>query len=162
MIELQILIVISTIAITLAGFAGIVGVFAGNLSSQKIFRLGTLLFQSGVALFASLASLIFYQINDVSSIEAVQKHWVISSCVYIFIATLALIQPTIDIVKSKTYLDFSYDRIYYFLFLLVITLLILNVIFIKEAYLFHTALVINLAYGFVTFFNLVMPSKNEQ
>ena len=162
MIELQILIVISTIAITLAGFAGIVGIFADNLSSQKIFRLGTLLFQSGVALFASLASLIFYQINDVSSIEAGQKHWVISSCVYIFIATLALIQPTIDIVKSKTYLDFSYDRIYYFLFLLVITLLILNVIFIREAYLFHAALVINLAYGFVTFFNLVMPSKNEQ
>ena len=162
MIELQILIVISTIAITLAGFAGIVGIFADNLSSQKIFRLGTLLFQSGVALFASLASLIFYQINDVSSIESGQKHWVISSCVYIFIATQALIQPTIDIVKSKTYLDFSYDRIYYFLFLLVITLLILNVIFIKEAYLFHAALVINLAYGFVTFFNLVMPSKNEQ
>ena len=162
MIELQILIVISTIAITLAGFAGIVGIFADNLSSQKIFRLGTLLFQSGVALFASLASLIFYQINDVSSIEADQKHWVISSCVYIFIATLALIQPTIDIVKSKTYLDFSYDRIYYFLFLLVIAILVLNVIFIKEAYLFHTALVINLAYGFVTFFNLVMPSKNEQ
>ncbi|MFL2698065.1 MAG: hypothetical protein ACJ0F4_02565 [Gammaproteobacteria bacterium] len=162
MIELQILIVISTIAITLAGFAGIVGIFADNLSSQKIFRLGTLLFQSGVALFASLASLIFYQINDVSGIEVGQKHWVISSCVYIFIATLALIQPTIDILKSKTYLDFSYDRIYYFLFLLVITLLILNVIFIKEAYLFHAALVINLAYGFVTFFNLVMPSKNEQ
>ena len=159
MIELQILIVISTIAITLAGFAGIVGIFADNLSSQKIFRLGTLLFQSGVALFASLASLIFYQINDVSGIEAGQKHWVISSCVYIFIATLALIQPTIDIVKSKTYLDFSYDRIYYFLFLLVIAILVLNVIFIKEAYLFHTALVINLAYGFVTFFNLVMPSK---
>ena len=162
MIELQILIVISTIAITLAGFAGIVGIFADNLSSQKIFRLGTLLFQSGVALFASLASLIFYQINDVSSIELGQQHWVISSCVYIFIATLALIQPTIDIVKSKTYLDFSYDRIYYFLFLLVIAILVLNVIFIKEAYLFHTALVINLAYGFVTFFNLVMPSKNEQ
>ena len=159
MIELQILIVISTIAITLAGFAGIVGIFADNLSSQKIFRLGTLLFQSGVALFASLASLIFYQINDVSSIEAGQKHWEISSCVYIFIATLALIQPTIDIVKSKTYLDFSYDRIYYFLFLLVIAILVINVIFIKEAYLFHTALVINLAYGFVTFFNLVMPSK---
>ena len=159
MIELQILIVISTIAITLAGFAGIVGIFANNLSSQKIFRLGTLLFQSGVALFASLASLIFYQINDVSSIEAGQKHWEISSCVYIFIATLALIQPTIDIVKSKTYLDFSYDRIYYFLFLLVIAILVINVIFIKEAYLFHTALVINLAYGFVTFFNLVMPSK---
>ena len=159
MIELQILIVISTIAITLAGFAGIVGIFADNLSSQKIFRLGTLLFQSGIALFASLASLIFYQINDVSSIEAGQKHWVISSFVYIFIATLALIQPTIDIVKSKTYLDFSYDRIYYFLFLLVIAILVLNVIFIKEAYLFHTALVINLAYGFVTFFNLVMPSK---
>ena len=159
MIELQILIVISTIAITLAGFAGIVGIFADNLSSQKIFRLGTLLFQSGVALFASLASLIFYQINDVSSIEAGQKHWVISSFVYIFIATLALIQPTIDIVKSKTYLDFNYDRIYYFLFLLVIAILVLNVIFIKEAYLFHTALVINLAYGFVTFFNLVMPSK---
>tara|TARA_B100001250_G_scaffold400102_1_gene410238 strand:- start:149 stop:628 length:480 start_codon:yes stop_codon:yes gene_type:complete len=159
MIELQILIVISTIAITLAGFAGIVGIFADNLSSQKTFRLGTLLFQSGVALFASLASLIFYQINDVSSIEANQKHWVISSYVYIFIATLALIQPTIDIFKSKRYLDFSYDRIYYFLFLLVIAILVLNVIFIKEAYLFHTALVINLAYGFVTFFNLVMPSK---
>ena len=159
MIELQILIVISTIAITLAGFAGIVGIFADNLSSQKIFRLGTLLFQSGVALFASLASLIFYQINDVSSIEANQKHWVISSYVYIFIATLALIQPTIDIFKSKRYLHFSYDRIYYFLFILVIAILVLNVIFIKEAYLFHTALVINLAYGFVTFFNLVMPSK---
>ena len=159
MIELQILIVISTIAITLAGFAGIVGIFADNLSSQKTFRLGTLLFQSGVALFASLASLIFYQINDVSSIEANQKHWVISSYVYIFIATLALIQPTIDIFKSKRYLDFSYDRIYYFLFLLVIAILVLNVIFIKEAYLFHAALVINLAYGFVTFFNLVMPSK---
>ena len=159
MIELQILIVISTIAITLAGFAGIVGIFADNLSSQKIFRLGTLLFQSGVALFASLASLIFYQINDVSSIEAGQKHWVISSFVYIFIATLALIQPSLDIVKSKSFLDFSYDRIYYFLFLLVIAILVLNVIFIKEAYLFHTALVINLAYGFVTFFNLVMPSK---
>ncbi len=159
MIELQILIVISTIAITLAGFAGIVGIFADNLSSQKTFRLSTLLFQSGVALFASLASLIFYQINDVSSIEANQKHWVISSYVYIFIATLALIQPTIDIFKSKRYLHFSYDRIYYFLFLLVIAILILNVIFIKEAYLFHAALVINLAYGFVTFFNLVMPSK---
>ena len=159
MIELQILIVISTIAITLAGFAGIVGIFADNLSSQKTFRLGTLLFQSGVALFASLASLIFYQINDVSSIEANQKHWVISSYVYIFIATLALIQPTIDIFKSKRYLHFSYDRIYYFLFLLVIAILVLNVIFIKEAYLFHAALVINLAYGFVTFFNLVMPSK---
>jgi len=54
MVEQQILITIATIAVTLAGFSGVVGIFSKELSPIKSYKLETLLFQSGVALFASL------------------------------------------------------------------------------------------------------------
>ena len=59
MIDQQILVAIAQVAITLAGFSGVVATFSGSLPEQKLFELKTLLQQSGIALFASLTTLIF-------------------------------------------------------------------------------------------------------
>jgi|TARA_B100000902_G_scaffold390770_1_gene440291 hypothetical protein len=160
MVEQQILITIATLAVTLAGFSGVVGIFSKELSPIKSYKLETLLFQSGVALFASLTALITSQIDGgLKSEEEFREFWVISSWVYIIITIIALIFATIDIIKTKSYKKIDYDILFYFSFFLVIALLIFNALYIQDAYLFHIALELNLAFAFVSFYTLVMPSK---
>ena len=160
MVEQQILITIATLAVTLAGFSGVVGIFSKELSTIKSYKLETLLFQSGVALFASLTALIASQIGGGLKNELeFREFWVISSWVYIIITVIALIFATIDIIKTKRYKKINYDILFYFSFFLVIALLVFNALYIQDAYLFHIALVINLAYAFASFYTLVMPSK---
>ena len=104
MVEQQILITIATLAVTLAGFSGVVGIFTKELSIDKSYKLETLLFHSGVALFASLITLIASQAGGgFVSEEDFREFWVISSWVYISITVLALIFPTIDIIKKERY-----------------------------------------------------------
>ncbi len=157
MVEQQILITIATLAVTLAGFSGVVGIFSKELSAVKSYKLETLLFQSGVALFASLTALIASQIGGGISDEG--EFWVISSWVYVSITVIALIFATIDIIKKESYKKINYDILFYFSFFFVIALLIFNALYIQDAYLFHIALEINLAFAFVSFYTLVMPSR---
>ncbi len=160
MVEQQILITIATLAVTLAGFSGVVGIFSKELSTIKSYKLETLLFQSGVALFASLTTLIASQIGGGLKNELeFREFWVISSWVYIIITVIALIFATIDIIKTKRYKKINYDILFYFSFFLVIALLVFNALYIQDAYLFHIALELNLAFAFISFYTLVMPSK---
>ena len=160
MVEQQILITIATLAVTLAGFSGVVGIFSKELSAVKSYKLETLLFQSGVALFASLTALIASQIGEVISDEGeFREFWVISSWVYVSITIIALIFATIDIIKKESYKKINYDILFYLSFFFVIALLIFNALYIQDAYLYHIALEINLAYAFVSFYTLVMPTK---
>tara|TARA_B100001093_G_C26316949_1_gene796018 strand:- start:155 stop:640 length:486 start_codon:yes stop_codon:yes gene_type:complete len=160
MVEQQILITIATLAVTLAGFSGVVGIFSKELSTIKSYKLETLLFQSGVALFASLTALIASQIGGGLKNELeFREFWVISSWVYIIITVIALIFATIDIIKTKRYKKINYDILFYFSFFLVIALLVFNALYIQDAYLFHIALELNLAFAFISFYTLVMPSK---
>ena len=160
MVEQQILITIATLAVTLAGFSGVVGIFSKELSINKSYKLETLLFQSGVALFASLTALIASQIGGgITGEEEFREFWVISSWIYVSITVIALIFATIDIIKQKRYKKINYDILFYFSFFFVIALLIFNALYIQDAYLFHIALEINLAFAFVSFYTLVMPSK---
>ena len=160
MVEQQILITIATLDVTLAGFSGVVGIFTKELSANKSYKLETLLFQSGVALFASLITLIASQAGGgFTSEEDFREFWVISSWIYVSITIVALIFATIDIVKTERYKKINYDILFYFSFFVVIALLIFNALYIQDAYLFHIALVINLAYAFASFYTLVMPSK---
>ena len=66
---------------------------------------------------------------------------------------------TIDIIKKESFKKINYDILFYFSFFFVIALLIFNALYIQDAYLYHIALEINLAYAFVSFYTLVMPSK---
>tara|TARA_B100000700_G_scaffold23645_1_gene22953 strand:- start:256 stop:741 length:486 start_codon:yes stop_codon:yes gene_type:complete len=160
MVEQQILITIATLAVTLAGFSGVVGIFSKELSAVKSYKLETLLFQSGVALFAALTALIASQIGEgISGEEEFREFWVISSWVYVSITVIALIFATIDIIKKESYKKINYDILFYFSFFFVIALLIYNALYIQDAYLYHIALEINLAYAFVSFYTLVMPSN---
>ena len=160
MVEQQILITIATLAVTLAGFSGVVGIFSKELSAVKSYKLETLLFQSGVALFASLTALIASQIGEGISDEGeFREFWVISSWVYVSITIIALIFATIDIIKKESYKKINYDILFYLSFFFVIALLIFNALYIQDAYLYHIALEINLAYAFVSFYTLVMPTK---
>ena len=160
MVEQQILITIATLAVTLAGFSGVVGIFSKELSAVKSYKLETLLFQSGVALFASLTTLIASQIGGgISGEEEFREFWVISSWVYVSITVIALIFATIDIIKKEIYKKINYDILFYFSFFFVIALLIFNALYIQDAYLFHIALEINLAFAFVSFYTLVTPSR---
>ena len=160
MVEQQILITIATLAVTLAGFSGVVGIFSKELTAVKSYKLETLLFQSGVALFASLTALIASQIGGgITGEEEFREFWVISSWVYVSITVIALIFATIDIIQKESYKKINYDILFYFSFFFVIALLIFNALYIQDAYLFHIALEINLAFAFVSFYTLVMPSK---
>jgi|TARA_B100000530_G_scaffold58118_1_gene33402 hypothetical protein len=162
MVEQQILITIATIAVTLAGFSGVVGIFSKELSPIKSYKLETLLFQSGVALFASLTTLIASQIGGgLESEQEFRLFWSISSWAYISITVIALIFATIDIIKTEAYKNINYDILFYLSFFLVIALLIFNALYIQDAYLYHIALEINLAFAFVSFYTLVMPAKEK-
>ena len=161
MVEQQILITIATIAVTLAGFSGVVGIFSKELSPIKSYKLETLLFQSGVALFASLTTLIASQIGSLESEKEFMLFWSISSWAYVSITVIALIFATIDIIKTEAYKNINYDILFYLSFFLVIALLIFNALYIQDAYLYHIALEINLAFAFVSFYTLVMPAKEK-
>ena len=161
MVEQQILITIATIAVTLAGFSGVVGIFSKELSPIKSYKLETLLFQSGVALFASLTTLIASQIGGLESEQEFRLFWSISSWAYVSITVIALIFATIDIIKTEAYKNINYDILFYLSFFLVIALLIFNALYIKDAYSYHIALEINLAFAFVSFYTLVMPAKEK-
>ena len=160
MVEQQILITIATLAVTLAGFSGVVGIFSKEISDVKSYKLETLLFQSGVALFASLTALIASQVGGgLKSEEEFREFWIISSWIYISITVIALIFATIDIIRTESYKNINYDILFYFSFFIVIALLIFNALYVQDAYLFHIALEINLAFAFVSFYTLVMPPK---
>ncbi len=162
MVEQQILITIATIAVTLAGFSGVVGIFSKELSPTKSYKLETLLFQSGVALFASMTTLIASQIGGgLESEQEFRLFWSISSWAYVSITVIALIFATIDIIKTEAYKNINYDILFYLSFFLVIALLIFNALYIQDAYLYHIALEINLAFAFVSFYTLVMPAKEK-
>ena len=162
MVEQQILITIATLAVTLAGFSGVVGIFSKELSPAKSYKLETLLFQSGVALFASLTALIASQMGGgLSSEQDFRFFCAISSWVYVSFTVIALIFATIDIIRTESYKNINYDILFYMSFFVVIAVLIINALYIQDAYLFHIALEINLAFAFVSFYTLVMPTKEK-
>ena len=136
-------------------FSGVVGIFSKELSPIKSYKLETLLFQSGVALFASLTTLIASQIGGgLESEQEFRLFWSISSWAYISITVIALIFATIDIIKTEAYKNINYDILFYLSFFLVIALLIFNALYIQDAYLYHIALEINLAFAFRIFLHI--------
>ena len=161
MIDQQILIAIAQVAITLAGFSGVVATFSGSLPEQKLFELKTLLQQSGIALFASLTTLIFSSADSSLFVEDQEGFWVVSSCIYIAICTTFLVFLIPQFVKRQQHKTISYDSIFYLSFVGVIIMLAVNALFVKDAYLYSIALMVNLGYGFMTFVRLVMPSKDS-
>ena len=115
-----------------------------------------------MALFASLTTLIASQIGGgLESEQEFRVFWSISSWAYISITVIALIFATIDIIKTEAYKNINYDILFYLSFFLVIALLIFNALYIQDAYLYHIALEINLAFAFVSFYTLVMPAKEK-
>ena len=162
MIEHQILIAIAQIAITLTGFSGAVAALSKDLSKSQKRELGTLLTQSGIALFASLIPLIFSS-ADGGSLYTAEKStfWIVSSAIYIAICSVALLFYALDIYERKAYKYFNYDIFFYLSFFGVIAALTINVFYIKDSSLYCFALVTNLAYGFMTFVRLVVPSEQD-
>ena len=78
-----------------------------------------------------------------------------------YLGLAALIFATIDIIRTESYKNINYDILFYLSFFFVIAVLIINALYIQDAYLFHIALEINLAFAFVSFYTLVMPTKEK-
>ena len=162
MIDQQILIAIAQIAITLSGFSGVVAIFNGGFDARRRHELKTLLQQSGIALFASLTPLIFSSQSGGSySAGDYAQFWVISSSIYIAICTVFLVVWGREILSREDHKSFNYDVVFYLSFFGVIAMLAVNVIWVRDGYLYNIALAINLAYGFMTFVRLVTAAQGQ-
>ena len=162
MIDQQILIAIAQIAITISGFAGIVGIYSGGLDEHRRGELKTLLQQSGIALFASLTPLIFLSQSDGNySVGDYDLFWKTASLIYISICTVFLIVWAREALNKEQVASFDYNAVFFMSFVGVIGMLIANVIWVSDGYLYYIALAVNLAYGFMTFVRLVTAAKRR-
>lgn len=161
-IDQQILIAIAQIAITLSGFSGVVGIFDGGFDSRRRHELKTLLQQSGIALFASLTPLIFSsQTGGSYSAGNYELFWIISSSIYICICAVFMVVWGREILSREHHKSLNYDLVFYLSFFGVIAMLGVNVVWVRDGYLYNIALAINLAYGFMTFVRLVTAAKRQ-
>ena len=156
MIDQQILMAVAQIAIALSGFSGIVASYKGKLAERRRQELKTLLQQSGIALFASLAPLIFSSQSDGSYRSGdYEQFWMISSVIYITVCSAFLLYWGLEIWGKDRPKSEPYDFIFFILFCGVVAMLAVNVTLVRDGYLYFLALAINLVYGFVTFVRLV-------
>ena len=154
MVALDILMVIAEIAVALAGFSAVVANFSDTWTRAKSMLLGNLLAQSGITLFASLVPLITSQISGGGE-EAMRSNWMVSSACYIFFASLSLIYM---VVRQRLTHFKSVDIAFCLTFVLAIGAQIYNLYAGAEAWLYLMALLVNIAYAFISFTLLIRPA----
>ena len=162
MIDQQILIAIAQIAITLSGFSGVVGIFDRGFDARRRHELKTLLQQSGIALFASLTPLIFSsQTGGSYRVGNYELFWIISSLIYICICAVFMVAWGREILLREHHKSHNYDLLFYLSFFGVIAMLGINVVWVRDGYLYNIALAVNLAAGFMSFGRLVAAAKRQ-
>jgi hypothetical protein len=70
----------------------------------------------------------------------------VSSCIYIAICTTFLVFLIPQFVKRQQHKTISYDSIFYLSFVGVIIMLAVNALFVKDAFLYSIALMVNLGF----------------
>ena len=157
--ELDILMVIAEIAVALAGFAAVVANFSENWTKAKSEQLANLLTQSGIALFASMVPLIMSQIRVDE--EAVNDTvWMVSSACYVFFATSYLVVSLL-LSRGRGAGARAVDRVFLITFFVAIGAQIYNLYIGAQGWIYLLALLLSLAYAFVSFTLLIRPLVNN-
>lgn len=153
--ELDILMVIAEIAVALAGFAAVVANFSENWTKAKSKELTNLLTQSGIALFASMVPLIMSQMraDDSAGIDTV---WMVSSASYVFFAS-SYLAVSLFLSRSRSSGARAVDRIFLLTFIVAIGAQIYNLYAGAQGWIYLLALLLSLAYAFVSFTVLIRP-----
>ena len=153
--ELDILMVIAEIAVALAGFAAVVANFSENWTKAKSKQLTNLLTQSGIALFASMVPLIMSQMraDDSAGIDTV---WMVSSASYVFFAS-SYLAVSLFLSRSRSSGARAVDRIFLLTFIVAIGAQIYNLYAGAQGWIYLLALLLSLAYAFVSFTVLIRP-----
>ena len=157
--ELDILMVIAEIAVALAGFAAVVANFSENWTKAKSEQLANLLTQSGIALFASMVPLIMSQIR-VDEEAGNDTVWMVSSACYVFFATSYLVVWLLLSRRRGTGAR-AVDRVFLLTFFVAIGAQIYNLYIGAQGWIYLLALLLSLAYAFVSFTLLIRPLVNN-
>jgi len=153
--ELEILILTDEIAVALAGFSAIVSNFSRDWTVEKSSQLANLLIHSGIALFASMVPLIMSQ-RPSADLTSEGTLWSISSAAYIFFATSYLV---VSLFRSRKVVQKNQglDRIFIATFIIAVVAQLYNLWAGAEAWIYLLALLVNVAYAFVSFTMLIKP-----
>ena len=157
--ELDILMVIAEIAVALAGFAAVVANFSENWTKAKSEQLANLLTQSGIALFASMVPLIMSQIR-VDEEAGNDTVWMVSSACYVFFATSYLVVSLLRS-RGRGAGARAVDRVFLLTFFVAIGAQIYNLYIGAQGWIYLLALLLSLAYAFVSFTLLIRPLVNN-
>ncbi len=157
--ELDILMVIAEIAVALAGFAAVVANFSENWTKAKSEQLANLLTQSGIALFASMVPLIMSQIR-VDEEAGNDTVWMVSSACYVFFATSYLVVSLL-LSRGRGAGARAVDRVFLLTFFVAIGAQIYNLYIGAQGWIYLLALLLSLAYAFVSFTLLIRPLVNN-
>ena len=157
--ELDILMVIAEIAVALAGFAAVVANFSENWTKAKSEQLANLLTQSGIALFASMVPLIMSQIR-VDEEAGNDTVWMVSSACYVFFATSYLVVSLL-LSRGRDTGARAVDRVFLLTFFVAIGAQIYNLYIGAQGWIYLLALLLSLAYAFVSFPLLIRPLVNN-
>lgn len=157
--ELDILMVIAEIAVALAGFAAVVANFSENWTKAKSEQLANLLTQSGIALFASMVPLIMSQIR-VDEEAGNDTVWMVSSACYVFFATSYLVVSLL-LSRGRDTGARAVDRVFLLTFFVAIGAQIYNLYISAQGWIYLLALLLSLAYAFVSFTLLIRPLVNN-
>lgn len=153
--QLDILMVIAEIAVALAGFSAIASNFSRDWTPEKSALLTNLLTHSGIALFASMVPLIMSQrVSD--SLPQPITLWFISSASYVFFASAYLCVALLRSQKNARFQQ-RLDRIFVATFLIAVAAQIYNLLSGAEAWIYLLALLVNIAYAFLSFTMLMKP-----
>ena len=157
--ELDILMVIAEIAVALAGFAAVVANFSENWTKAKSEQLANLLTQSGIALFASMVPLIMSQIR-VDEEAGNDTVWMVSSACYVFFATSYFVVSLL-LSRGRGSGARAVDRVFLLTFFVAIGAQIYNLYIGAQGWIYLLALLLSLAYAFVSFTLLIRPLVNN-
>jgi len=153
--ELDILMVIAEIAVALAGFAAVVANFSENWTAAKSEQLTNLLTQSGIALFASLVPLIMSQVRDDGG-AGNDIVWMVSSTCYVFFAT-SYLGVSLFLSRGRRRGARAVDRVFLLTFFVAIGAQVYNLYIGAQGWIYLLALLLSLAYAFVSFTLLIRP-----
>ena len=153
--ELDILMVIAEIAVALAGFAAVVANFSENWTQAKSEQLANLLTQSGIALFASMVPLIMSQVRDDGE-AGIDTVWLVSSASYVFFAT-SYLGVSLFLSRGRGTGARAVDRVFLLTFFVAISAQIYNLYIGAQGWVYLLALLLSLAYAFVSFTLLIRP-----
>ena len=154
--ELDILMVIAEIAVALAGFSAIVANFSKDWTAAKSEQLVNLLTQSGIALFAAMVPLVMSLrvIEDEGSASVTL--WSISSAGYILVTSGFLVRDLYHRNK-KSGPSTRMDTFIFLIFLFAIAAQVYNLYVGAQAWIYLLALLLSIAYAFVSFTLLIQP-----